>query len=262
VLLLLCRFLTKLTKRGQQKFLPFLRIKTHLNTRGKIMKFTAKLWKQTSLATLIILTGTSTMAFGAGKSSGAISGNITATSTYVWRGLAVADAALQGGLDYSTAEGLHAGVWTSNVYFGSELDVTVGFAGSAKGFGYDVGLIVYTYPQYEAGLVGDYDFNELYASISKDMLNARFSTSSEAGSYIEVNANFEKIAAGLDLGLHFGSYDVDTDFAGLPGEDYNDYNVSLGTSVGGFGVSFTLSDTNITDDSYRTFITVSKNFTP
>ena len=228
------------------------------------MKFTANLWKQTGLATLIILTGTSTMAIAAEKSSGAISGNIAATSTYVWRGLAVADAALQGGLDYSTSEGIHAGVWTSNVYFGSELDVTIGFAGATKGIGYDVGLIIYTYPQYEAAAAPgeEFDFNELYASISKDMLNARFSTSSEAGSYIEVNASFEKIAAGLDLGLHFGSYDVDTSFTGLPGEDYNDYNVSLSTSMNGFGVSFTLSDTNLTDDSYRTFITVSKNFTP
>ena len=223
------------------------------------MKFALIPWKQTGLAVLITLTGTSTVAFAAEK-SGAVSGNITAASTYVWRGLALADAALQGGLDYSTPQGLHAGVWTSNVYGGSELDVTVGFAGKTKDIGFDVGLIVYTLPQYEAALPGDYDFNELYASISKDMLNARFSTSSEAGSYIEINANFEKIVAGLDLGLHFGSYDVDEDFDGLPGEDYNDYNVSLGTTVNGFGVSFTLSDTNLTDDSYRTFITVSKHF--
>ncbi len=234
------------------------------------MKIPANLWKQACLAILITLTGTSTMAVAAEKSGGAITGNIAATSTYVWRGLPqTIDAALQGGIDYSTSEGLHIGAWTSNVAAGSELDVTVGFAGAAKGFSYDVGLIVYTYPQYEAaaGPNEDYNFNELYASISKDMLNARFSTSSEAGSYIEINANFEGAAAGMDLGLHFGSYDVDKDFAGLflatgGGKDYNDYNVSLATKVNGFGVSFTLSDTNITDDSYRTFITVSKDFTP
>ncbi len=229
------------------------------------MKISTNLMKQAGLATLIALTGSSTLAFAAEKSGGTITGNIAATSTYVWRGLPqTADAALQGGFDYSTSEGIHAGVWTSNVFGGSELDVTVGFAGAAKGFSYDVGLIVYTYPQYEAAALPgqDFNFNELYASISKDMLNARFSTSSEAGSYIEINANFEEIAKGLDLGLHFGSYDVDVDFDGLPGEDYNDYNVSLATSVNGFGVSFTLSDTNLTDDSYRTFITVSKDFTP
>lgn len=229
------------------------------------MKISTNLLKQAGLATLMVLTGTSSLAIAAEKSGGAITGNIAATSTYVWRGLPqTIDAALQGGIDYSTSEGLHIGAWTSNVAAGSELDVTVGFAGAAKGFSYDVGLIIYTYPQYEAaaGPNEDYNFNELYASISKDMLNARFSTSSEAGSYIEVNANFEGVAAGMDLGLHFGSYDVDVDFAGLPGEDYNDYNVSLGTDVNGFGVSFTLSDTNLTDDSYRTFITVSKDFTP
>ncbi len=232
------------------------------------MKISTNLWKQASLATLIVLTGTSTLAFAAEKSGGAVTGNIAATSTYVWRGLPqTVDAALQGGVDYSTPEGIHAGVWTSNVVAGSELDVTVGFAGAVKNFNYDVGLIVYTFPQYEATATAgeDFNFNELYASISKDMLNARFSTSSEAGSYIEVNANFEGVAGGMDLGLHFGSYDVDKDFTGLSytgGKDYNDYNVSLGTNVNGFGVSFTLSDTNITDDSYRTFITVSKDFTP
>jgi len=229
------------------------------------MKLPATLWKLTGLMILTTLTGTSTMAFAAEKSGGTVTGNIAATSTYVWRGLPqTVDAALQGGIDYSTSEGLHIGAWTSNVAAGSELDVTVGFAGAAKGFSYDVGLIVYTYPQYEAAAAPgeEFDFNELYASISKDMLNARFSTSSEAGSYIEINANFEGAAAGMDLGLHFGSYDVDTNFTGLPGEDYNDYNVSLATNVNGFGVSFTLSDTNLTDDSYRTFITVSKDFTP
>ncbi len=229
------------------------------------MKFPSKLWKQTGLATLIIFTGTSTLTFAAEKDSGTLSGNITAASTYVWRGLPqTVDAALQGGLDYSTSQGLHAGVWTSNVVGGSELDITLGFAGATKGISYDVGLIVYTFPQYEAaaGPGEDFNFNEIYASISKDILNVRLSASDEAGTYIEVNANFEEIAAGLDLGLHFGSYDVDTNFTGLPGEDYNDYNVSLSTSVSGYGVSFTLSDTNLTDDSYRTFITVSKNFTP
>ena len=217
-------------------------------------------WKLACLATLIALSGTSTTAIAAGK----MSGNIAATSTYVWRGLALtADAAMQGGFDYSTSEGIHAGVWTSTVFGGSELDFTVGFAGKAKNIDYDVGLIVYTYPQYEAtaGANEDYNFNELYASISLDMLNAGLFHSPEAGTYIEVNATFEKIAAGMDLGLHFGSYDVDPDFTGLPGDDYNDYNVSLATKVNGFGVSFTLSDTDITDDSYRTFITASKDFT-
>ena len=238
------------------------------------MKIPANLWKQTCLAILIALTGTSTMVFAAEKSGGTLTGNIAATSTYVWRGLPqTIDAALQGGIDYSIPFGskpfgLHVGAWTSNVAGGSELDVTVSFAGDVKGFSYDAGLIVYNYPQAEAAALPgeDYNFNELYASISKDMFNARFSTSVEAGNYIEVNANFEKIAAGMDLGVHFGSYDVDTDFygttlTGLTIKNYNDYNVSVATDVSGFDVSFTLSDTSLNNDSYRTIITVSKDFT-
>ena len=238
------------------------------STGEETMKFPSNLWKQAGLVILITLTGTSTMTFAADKNGGTLSGNITATSTYVWRGLPqTVDAALQGGIDYSIPFGsmpfgLHVGAWTSNVANGSELDVTVGFAGEGKGFSYDAGLIVYNYPQYEENLPGDYNFNELYASISKDMLSARFSASAEAGNYIEINANFEKLAAGLDLGLHFGSYDVDKDFDGLPGEDYSDYNVSLTTHVNDFGVSFILSDTSLDNDSYRTIITVSKDFTP
>lgn len=225
------------------------------------------LWKQASLVIAIIaFSSTSTSLFAAtGKSSATLSGNIAATSTYVWRGLPqTVDAALQGGIDYSTPEGLHAGLWTSNVAAGSELDFTVGFAGATKGISYDVGLSVYTYPQYEAaaGPNEEFNFNELYASISKDMLNARFSTSSEAGTYIEVNANFEKVVSNWDLGLHFGSYDVEVDFTGLPGEDYKDYNASLSTKVNGLDLSLTLSDTDLTDDSYRTIITISKDFTP
>ena len=225
------------------------------------------LWKQASLVALsAIFTSTLTTTVAAAeKSGGSISGNITAASTYVWRGLPqTVDAALQGGIDYSTSEGLHAGLWTSNVAAGSELDFTVGFAGATKGIGYDVGLIVYTYPQYEAaaGPNQEFNFNELYASISKDMLNARFSTSSDAGTYIEVNATFGKIATNWDLGLHFGTYNVEADFSGLPGEDYVDYNVSLSTKISGLDASFTLSDTDLTDDSYRTIITLSKDFTP
>jgi uncharacterized protein (TIGR02001 family) len=225
------------------------------------------LCKQASLViALTAFSSASTTLFAATeKSNASITGNIAATSTYVWRGLPqTVDAALQGGVDYSTSEGLHAGLWTSNVVAGSELDFTVGFAGTTKGIGYDVGLIVYTYPQYEAaaGPNQEFNFNELYASISKDMLNARFSTSSDAGTYIEVNANFEKVVANWDLGLHFGTYNVEVDFAGLPGEDYTDYNASLSTKVNGLDLSFTLSDTDLTDDSYRTIITLSKDFTP
>ena len=90
----------------------------------------------------------------------------------------------------------------------------------------------------------------------------KFSTSSKAGDYLELNANLDKVVGNWDLGLHLGSYSVDADYSGLPGEDYKDYSASLGTTMNGLDVSFALSDTDLTDDSYRTIITVSKNFKP
>lgn len=224
--------------------------------------------KPSVLAVLLLSICAINPVFAADNNGSALSANVAAVSTYVWRGLPAADAALQGGIDYSSDQGIHAGAWTSNVYGGSELDITVGYAGSIKGFGFDAGLIIYNFPQYEeaAGPNQEFNFNEIYVSVSKDFLNARFSTSADAGNYIEINANFDKIVAGWDLGLHFGSYDVDDNFYGVAsatnGDNYNDYSVSLGTNVSGLDLSFTLSDTSITDDTYRTIIKVSKDFKP
>ncbi len=81
-----------------------------------------------------------------------VSMNIGATSNYIWRGVSQTDdaAAISGGLDWSGATGLYAGTWVSNVDFGPdtspyELDLYGGYAGEVGDFGYDVGLIYYTY---------------------------------------------------------------------------------------------------------------------
>jgi len=234
------------------------------------MKISIKRLAQMGLTVLTLYLTTSTVTIAADKNSTpSLSGNITATSTYLWRGVPqTSDAALQGGIDYTMPVGFHVGAWTSNVSnstnSGSELDVTVGFGGEVKGLSYDAGLIVYMFPQYEAAALPgqDYNFNEFYAGITKDMLTARFFTSLDAGNYIEVNANFEKLVDSWDLGLHFGSYDVDKDYYGPSSEDYVDYSVSLGKKINGLDVSFTLSDTNLDDDNFRTVISVSKAFTP
>jgi len=222
--------------------------------------------KFTGLNTLLLITCTvsSSVVFAAENGGPSITGNVSAVSTYVWRGLPrTVDAALQGGIDLKTAEGIHGGAWTSNVATGSELDLTVGYAGASRGISYDVGLMIYSFPQYEETSSGDYNFNEVYFSIGKDFLNARLSASPDAGNYIEINALFDKVISDWDLNLHFGSYDVDKDFEGLGyvgGENYNDYSASLGTRVDGIDLSFTLSDTSIDHDTYRTIIKVAKNF--
>jgi uncharacterized protein (TIGR02001 family) len=224
--------------------------------------------KQIALAALLVTASASAIAADTANSgnTATVSGNLAATSTYVWRGLPqTVDAALQGGIDYIASNGPHASAWTSNVAAGSELDLSLGYSGvAAKGIQFDVGFIMYLYPQYEAAASAnqDFNFNEIYAQIGKDALSARFSSSPDAGDYLEVNAMLEKVAAGWDLGVHFGSYSVDKDFTGLPGEDYTDYNVSLGNKVGDFDLTFSLSDTDLKDDSYRTIITLARTFKP
>lgn len=223
-------------------------------------------WKTTGINVLLLFTCvvSSSAVFAAEEGSSSITGNVSAVSTYVWRGLPqTVDAALQGGIDLTTAEGIHGGAWTSNVAGGSELDLTVGYGGTSRGISYDVGLMIYTFPQYEETFSGDYNFNEVYFSLGKDFLNARLSVSPDAGNYIEINAVFDRVISNWDLGLHFGSYDVDKDFEGLAyagGDNYNDYSVSMGTKMDGLDLSFTLSDTSISDDSYRTIIKLGKNF--
>src|SRR3989344_808895 len=80
-------------------------------------------------------------------------GNIALTSDYVSRGVSYSDndPAVQGGLDWSHGLGFYAGVWGSNVSFGTpahvELDVYTGITRPmASGLGWDSGLAYYTYP--------------------------------------------------------------------------------------------------------------------
>lgn len=93
-----------------------------------------------------------------------VSMNVGATSDYVWRGISQNDgqAAISGGLDYSSDAGFYVGTWTSNTAWGSyELDGYAGFSSTfAEDFSYDVGYIYYAYP-----LATDADFGEVYGSL-------------------------------------------------------------------------------------------------
>ncbi|MGD8932676.1 MAG: TorF family putative porin, partial [Chromatiales bacterium] len=103
--------------------------------------------KTTATAASIALLGLSSTAFAE------VSMNLGVTSNYVWRGVTQTDdkPAISGGVDWSGDSGLYAGAWASNVDFGSccettyELDLYGGYKGEISDFGYDAGLIYYTY---------------------------------------------------------------------------------------------------------------------
>ena len=86
------------------------------------------------------------------SASAEVSMNLGVTSNYMWRGVTQSDdgVAISGGIDYANDNGFYAGVWTGNVDFGassgSEVDLYVGYASSINSIDYDIGYVMYTYP--------------------------------------------------------------------------------------------------------------------
>jgi uncharacterized protein (TIGR02001 family) len=204
-----------------------------------------------------------------------VSMNIGATSNYIWRGISQTDdsAAISGGLDWSGATGLYAGTWVSNVDFGEgyetsyELDLYGGYAGEIGDFGYDVGLIYYTYDPDD-----DSNFLELGVSGSWKFLSAglNYTLNGDADDDIDPFVSGDLYYFGalsfdlpedFNIGLTLGGYDFEND--GVLGADYNynHYQADLTKSAGDFGdVTLSLSDTDIDDDDMKFFVSWAKTF--
>ena len=197
-------------------------------------------------------------AFASTLAQAEVTGNVAVTNNYIWRGVTQTNdqAAVQGGLDYSSNIGIYAGTWLSNVDFsgteqvsntdgdavnvansdkGYEIDLYGGYAGEIGDFGYDLGLIYYAYPTQE-----DLDFLELFVSggygpfgvggyftVSKD------GTDKENDYYVVGNADFElDFLKGIGVGFEVGYYNFDDSAS----KDYTHFgfNVSKGTDFGNF----------------------------
>lgn len=130
---------------------------------------------------------------------GSLTFNIEATSNYVWRGVSQTTngAALQGGADYSKGV-FYAGTWLSNVDWGTstntEMDLYMGVTPHVGNYGFDFGVIYYTYPGHDkadAGSVG-----ELKAAVNHPMGKGTIGaamylpTDTLERPYYEVNASY------------------------------------------------------------------------
>lgn len=98
-----------------------------------------------------------------------VEGNVALVSDYRFRGVSLSDEsiALQGGIDLGWESGFYTGFWGSSIEpVGSselELDLYGGYSGETEaGFGYDIGLLVYTYPDQDDAL-----YAEIYGGLSK-----------------------------------------------------------------------------------------------
>lgn len=221
----------------------------------------------------------------AGAAYAEVSANIGVTSNYLWRGVSQTqdDVAVSGGVDYSHESGFYVGAWASNVNFGTtetvdvvdgggsvigtatvnkddhqyELDVYAGFAGEAGGFGYDIGVVHYAYPEAD----GDADFTELAVSGSFSVvtIGANYTFHSEVDDGLFTEGDIYYFAsAGLELpqdfGLSFtvGHYAFDVDGDVIDGDkldvDYTHYQADLSKSAGDFG-DFTLTVSKAEEES-------------
>ena len=149
--------------------------------------------------------------------------------------------AISGSFDYSHASGFYAGTWASNVDFGDdtsiEVDIYAGFSSEfgESGVGYDVGVLRYIYPG------EDYDWNEVYASLSYSFFSVGVAhsgnvyDSSETGTYYSAGFDYD-LPAGIALSAGVGFYDYDKD---VSDDDHTDYRIGLSKEFIGFGFDLT-----------------------
>lgn len=200
------------------------------------------------------LTAGSVLAVAGLAQAGEISGNVTLTNDYVFRGLTQNDreAAIQGGFDYEHESGAYVGVWASNADLNNELtpgsstveiDWYGGYAFEVSGVGIDVGLLYYNYPdatkendtlEYNLGFgygVGQVDLGLSFA------YSTDFFSLGEESLYTLVSAD---VALPYDVGLSLsiGNQYVDNE------DDYNDYYIGFSKSVCGvdLGAAFAFTD--------------------
>ena len=176
-----------------------------------------------------------------------ISGNVTLTSDYRFRGISQSndDIAIQGGFDIAFENGIYLGTWGSSVDFGTadgdgfdgtlELDYYAGWSMETEsGVGVDVGYLYYDYPG-DDGAEGDYQ--EIYGSVSFFDITLGGAYSDD---YYGETENFFYYYADYSLGfgdnfsldLHIGYNDLDEDGGYLSdgADSYIDYSVGVTAS--------------------------------
>ncbi len=162
------------------------------------------------------------------------SASLSASNLYLFRGIDVSkgNAQVAGSLDYSHDSGLYAGIWTTSAGSTQEYDLYAGFKGEVSGFGYEIGLIDYNYPNsqgsnqnedigdqseimigFSAGPAAFKFYNSLQGDKTTDPdVVATHLTDGTAGAYRYYTLSYTTDMMGITLGVHDLSEDTfDTD---------------------------------------------------
>jgi len=229
------------------------------------MKMKKSLYQAIALSTGLLLSG---------SALAEVTGNIGATSNYLWRGTTQTNdaAAVQGGIDYAHDSGFYAGTWVSNVDFGDEtsyeLDLYGGYGGNfTEDLTYDISYLYYAYP--DAG--GSIDFGEVALTLGWKWLDVGYSKviNADSGvsgasdetdwSYIQANASFP-LTEKLSVAFHYGYSQGDV-VEDLFGDTYADYNVTLSAETDIGTVSFMAADTDLPKNDAKVVLGYSYGFT-
>ncbi|MDA8524161.1 TorF family putative porin [Alphaproteobacteria bacterium] len=199
-----------------------------------------KFTKTTRTLAALLVSGT---ALTGVASAAEITGNVGATTDYIWRGNVQGSggASLSGGIDIDFGNGLAAGTWVgtlgdSDTSANYEQDLYVSYSTEIAGYPLEVGYISYMYP----GVADSADdFEDFYVStsvagigISYYMLVSAESATMDAdeGTYLSVDYDYE-LDDGWTMSLHYGMESFDNS------EDDEDTSISLSKGDMTFTVS-------------------------
>jgi len=167
------------------------------------------------------------MAMAADKPSGVdsfidgLDKNLSITSNYVWRGqtASIGAPAVQGGATYNHDSGVSVDFWLSSSAASvvtNEYDVTVSYAQKTKDFGFEAGIISYSYPQVDGG-----GFHEFFGGVNVKNMNAYLYIGKDSGdddnTYIELSADISR----FNIALGVNSNDLDA-------KSYNQITATVG----------------------------------
>lgn len=218
----------------------------------------------------------------AGSAHAGLTETVTIVNDYDFRGISQSaqDDALQLSVDYTPGSGWYLGAWGSNVEFGDatsfELDIYTGFSGSAGSFGYDVGVVWYTYDEsiynfpelYASATIGPFKgkvwYSNEFAGVNIDPTTLTVDRDSEAAYYVEGNLTFpldDTFSLLVHAGYSFGDYwdEVGELASAVSGQsldgEYLDYSVGLSGTFGKFTTTlkYVDTDTDIENDSSKVF---------
>ena len=207
---------------------------------------------------------------GAGVANAEITANVQATSDYVFRGISLNDngPAFQGGIDWSNDQ-FYVGAWGSTVVEGIEVDVYAGWTPTTGPVSWDLGVITYNYPGANDDPGARFDYYELKAAASMDVMEhvnlgaaVYYSPANYGGTgtatYYEVNGTYT-VNDALSFTAAFGNQEIeDADGPGpfvTSSSNYNTWNVGATYTWRGFEFDLRYHDTDIEAGSDIEFYT-------